>query len=100
MFHLQIAQLFSSFQQQPETVPCSIWQQLDVHASLQVVVVYGANPAGACIVAEMVYSSLPKVMAQSGLSSLHQYAGATGMSPSAVLGAEKQSRYDLSGLGL
>lgn len=51
-----------------------------VYVLMQVVVVYGANPAGACIVAQQVYTSLPKAMPKSGLNSLQQYAEATGMS--------------------
>lgn len=52
---------------------------------LQIVVVHGANPAGACVVAQKVYTSLPKAMVQSGLDQLQQSAQATGMHASAEL---------------
>lgn len=60
--------------QQPMTINASTWSIL-----MQVVVVFGANPAGACIVAQHIYTSLPKAMPQSGLEQLQQYAQASGM---------------------
>lgn len=53
--------------------------QLKVHTMVQVVIVYGVNPTGACIIAQQVFTSLPKSMPQSGIDQLQQYAQATGM---------------------
>ena len=52
---------------------------------VQIVVVHGANPAGACVVAQKVYTSLPKAMLQSGLDQLQQSAQATGMHVSELI---------------
>lgn len=49
-----------------------------VGALLQVVVVKGSNPAGACIVAHQLYSSIPAPMPESSFDQLKQAAEASG----------------------
>jgi hypothetical protein len=45
---------------------------------LQVVVVRGINPAGACIVAHQMYTAVPKPVVQTSLEQMQHYAQATG----------------------
>ena len=45
---------------------------------LQVVVVRGINPAGACIVAHQIYTAVPKPVVQTSLEQMQHYAQATG----------------------
>ncbi len=45
---------------------------------LQVVVVRGINPAGACIVAHQIYTAVPKPVVQTILDQMQHFAQATG----------------------
>lgn len=45
---------------------------------LQVVVVRGINPAGACIVAHQLYTAVPKPVVQTSLGQMQHFAQATG----------------------
>ena len=45
---------------------------------LQVVVVRGINPAGACIVAHQMYTAVPKPVVQTSLDQMQHFAQATG----------------------
>ena len=45
---------------------------------LQVVVVRGINPAGACIVVHQLYTAVPKPVVQTSLDQMQHFAQATG----------------------
>ena len=55
------------------------WQSDGVVDVVQIVVVKGSNPAGACIVAHQLYTSISSPMPQSSLDQLQQHAEATGV---------------------
>ncbi len=47
-------------------------------AMLQVVVVRGINPAGACIIGHQMYTAVPKPVVQTSLDQMQHFAQATG----------------------
>ena len=61
-----------------KTCSCYICTCLSDAHQLQVVVVRGINPAGACIVVHDIYTAVPFPMPQSSLDQMRHFAEATG----------------------